>query len=132
MLQHAFKMLRRHRRAARPEPGELISGALTPPHPRARRPPQGTVGFNAQGAGFWLTHSAPEFPRFPNTTNFTAVAKSQQTYGQHFFCASLGSAAMEVALQHLLVSKVGGRSSLLWLPPLHACMRQALLTGACT
>jgi hypothetical protein len=34
------------------------------------------------------------------------VAKSQQTYGQHFFCASLGSATMEVALQHLLVSKV--------------------------
>lgn len=55
---------------------------------------KGVIGGDA-GGGFLLQHSWPEFPD-PSATAFS-LGDASTTYGQHFLCISLGSAALEAA-----------------------------------
>jgi len=49
----------------------------------------------ANGAGFWLTHSTPMFPK-PVGKAGSPFAPASDKYGQSFVCISIGSAGLEV------------------------------------
>lgn len=58
-----------------------------------------------QHGGFWLQHSAPRYPRPPDTPDFATLEQPQSVYGQHFACMSLPAAGIEAVAQSLAITR---------------------------